>query len=105
MTELDDFDELSELVADETRVAVDDAIEIIGLVQRLPVDSYAARDLRAAVMLAKAAHSRLSRLVADARDEELSWAEIGRILGTGRLWAVCRYGPLVRRRRTTLTLD
>lgn len=100
-----DFDELSELVESETRVAVDEAIEIVGLVERFPFETNAARDLHAAVTLAKVARSRLSRLVADARDEEVSWAEIGRILGTGRLWALCRYGPLVRRRRTPLVLD
>jgi hypothetical protein len=97
--------ELSELVVEETRLVVDDALEVMVLVQRLDSDSLAARDLYAAVTLARAARSRLSRFVADARDEEVSWAEIGRILGTGRLWALVRYGPLWRRRRTPLVLD
>jgi hypothetical protein len=97
--------ELGDLVAKETRLVVDDALEVVALVQRLESDSLAARDLQAAVTLARAARSRLTRLVADARDEEVSWAEIGRILGTGRLWALLRYGPLWRRRRTPLALD
>jgi hypothetical protein len=95
----------SEVIAVETQIVVDDAVEAIVLVHGLDVDSLAARDLHAAVALANVARSRLSRLVADARDEEVSWAQIGRILGTGRLWAVLRYGPLVRRRRTPLTVD
>jgi len=94
-----------EVIAVETQLVVADALETIVLVHALPVDSLAARDLHAAVILARVARSRLSRLVADARDEEASWAEIGRILGTGRLWALLRYGPLWRRRRTPLVLD
>ena len=94
-----------EVIAVETQLVVADALETIVLVHALPVDSLAARDLHAAVILARVARSRLSRLVADARDEEASWAEIGRILGTGRLWALLRYGPLWRRRRTPLVID
>jgi len=89
----------------ETALMVDDAVEAIALVHALDFDSLAAKDLHAAVTLARVARSRLSTLVADARDEEVSWAEIGRILGSGRLWAILRYGPLVRRRRTPLLLD
>jgi len=89
----------------ETNLVVDDAIETIALVEGLDIDSLAARDLHAAVTLARLTRSRLSRLVADTRDEDVSWADIGRILGSGRLWALCRYGPLVRRRRTPLVLD
>jgi hypothetical protein len=95
----------AEVIAVETQIVVDDAVEAIVVVHGLDVDSLAARDLHAAVALAKVARSRLSRLVADARDEEVSWTQIGRILGTGRFWAVLRYGLLVRRRRTPLTLD
>ena len=95
----------AEVIAVETQIVVDDAVEAIVVVHGLDVDSLAARDLHAAVALAKVARSRLSRLVADARDEQVSWTQIGRILGTGSLWAVLRYGPLVRRRRTPLTLD
>jgi hypothetical protein len=29
-------------------------------------------------------------MVAEARDEQTSWSEVGRILGTGRFFAVCR---------------
>jgi hypothetical protein len=90
---------------DETAFVIDDALSVIVLVQGLPSHSVAARDLRAAVTLMREARSRLARLVADARDEETSWAEIGHILGTGRLIAACRYGPFVRRRRTPLALD
>jgi len=90
---------------DETGFVVDDALSVIALVQRLPSDNTAARELQAVVTLKREARSRLARLVADARDEETSWAEIGHILGTGRLFAACRYGPFVRRRRTPLALD
>ena len=48
------------------------------LVHQLRTDSLAARDLHPAVTLARKARSRLTRLVADAGDEEVSWAEIGR---------------------------
>ena len=89
----------------ETQHVVDEALETLAVVHDLPADSNAARDLAVAVTLARVARSRLSRLVADARDEEVSWAEIGRILRTGRLWAALRYGALVRRRRSPLELD
>jgi len=89
----------------ETEFVVDDVTEAVVLVQQLPTDSLAAKDLYAAVTLLRELRSRVSRLVADARDEQTSWAEIGRILGTGRLWALLRYGPLWRRRRTPLVLD
>ena len=97
--------EREDIIDEETICVIDDALSVLALVQRLPSDSLAAKDLQAAVTLARAARSRLARLVADARDEETSWAEIGRILGTGRLFAVCRYGPFGRRRRTPLELD
>jgi len=90
---------------DETGFVVDDVLSVIVLVQRLPSGGIAARELQAAVTLKREARSRLVRLVADARDEGTSWTEIGHILGTGRLFAACRYGPFVRRRRTPLVLD
>jgi hypothetical protein len=95
----------AEYVESETEQVVDDAIDTIALLHSLPVHSLTARDLHATVTLARLARSRLSTLVADARDEDVTWAEIGRILRTGRVWAILRYGPLVRRRRTPLTLD
>jgi hypothetical protein len=94
-----------ELLVEEVQIVIDDVVETLVFIQRLPVDSRAAQDLHAAVTVARVARARLSRLVADARDEQVSWADIGRILGPGRLWAVIRYGPLVRRRRTPLILD
>jgi hypothetical protein len=89
----------------ETELVVDDAIDTVALIHSLPLDSLAARDVHAAITVARLARSRLSRLVADARQEDVTWRQIGRILGVGRLWAILRYGPLVRRRRTPLTLD
>jgi hypothetical protein len=89
----------------ETGFVIDDALSVIVLVQGLPSDSMAAKELQAAMVLMREARSRVARLVADARDEETSWAEIAHILGTGRLFAACRYGPFVRRRRTPLALD
>jgi hypothetical protein len=95
----------SDPITIDTQTVVDDAMEAIALVHSLLADSLAARDLHAAMTLRNMARSRLSTLVADARQEQVSWAEIGRILGTGRLRAALRYGPLVRRRRTPLALD
>ena len=89
----------------ETQVVVDGALETMVLVQGLDTASLAARDLHAAVILTKVARSRLARLVADARDEDTPWAEIGHILGTGRLLALLRYGPRWRTRGTPLELD
>ena len=97
--------ERDEQITIETQLVVDDALDTIVLIHSLPVDSLAARDLHAALTLARVVRHRRSTLVADARAEEVSWAQIGRILGTGRLWAALRYGPLVRRRRTPLALD
>src|SRR2546423_244519 len=39
------------------------------------------------------------------RQEDVTWRQLGRIIGVGRLRAILGYGPLVRRRRTPLTLD
>jgi hypothetical protein len=89
----------------ETQLVVDDFVDTVALIHSLPVDSIAARDLHAAVTIARLARSRLSTHVADARAEDVTWRQIGHILGVGRLWAMLRYGPLVRRRRTPLTLD
>jgi hypothetical protein len=89
----------------ETEFVVDDVTEAVVLIHQVQTDSLAAKDLHATVTLLRELRSRVSRLVADARDEETSWAEIGHILGTGRLWALTRYGPLWRRRRTPLGLD
>ena len=94
-----------EQLVEEAHIVVNDVLETIVLIHQLPVDSRAAQDLHAAVTLARVVRTRLSRLVADARDEQVSWSDIGHILGTGRLWAALRYGPLVRRRRTPLVLD
>jgi len=90
---------------DETGFVIDDVLSVIVLVQGLTSDSMAARELQAAMVLMREARSRVGRLVADARDEETSWAEIGHILRTGRLFAACRYGLFNRRRRTPLALD
>jgi len=75
-----------DLIDEETDCVIDDALSVIVLVQHRSSDS----DGLTAV---------------DARDEQTSWAEIGHILGTGRLFAVCRYGPFGQRRRTPLELD
>jgi hypothetical protein len=82
--------EPEDIIDEETTCVIDDALNAIALVQQLPSDSLAAKDLQAAVTLARAARSRLARLVAEARDEQPSWSEVGRILGTGRFFAVCR---------------
>jgi hypothetical protein len=82
--------EPEDIIDEETTCVIDDALNAIALVQQLPSDSLAAKDLQAAVTLARAARSRLARLVAEAWDEQTSWSEIGRILGTGRFFAVCR---------------
>jgi hypothetical protein len=82
--------EPEDIIDEETTCVIDDALNAIALVQQLPSDSLAAKDLQAAVTLARAARSRLARMVAEARDEQTSWSEVGRILGTGRFFAVCR---------------
>jgi len=82
--------EPQDIIDEETTCVIDDALNAITLVQQLPSDSLAAKEPQAAVTLARAARSRLARLVAEARDQQTSWSEIGRILGTGRFFAVCR---------------
>ena len=59
----------------ETSFVIDDALSVIVLVQRLPSDSVAAKELQAAVTLKREARYRLARLVADARDEATSWLD------------------------------
>jgi hypothetical protein len=99
------MNEPAEHVTVETELVVDDAIDTLALIHARAADSLAARDLHAAATLARHARSRLSTLVADARDEDVPSSEISRILNTSRLRAIIRYGPLQRRRRTPITLD
>jgi hypothetical protein len=92
-------------IAIETELVVNDTLETLILIHSLRADTPAARELHAAATLARVARSRLCTLVADARDQDVTWQNISRMLGTTRLWAILRYGPVVRRRRTPLTLD
>jgi len=59
----------------EIEFVVDDTVEAVVLVEQFPTDSLAAKDLHATVTLLRELRSRVSCLIADARDEETSWAD------------------------------
>jgi hypothetical protein len=60
----------------------------------------ASADLHVLTSLIKEAESRIARAVADARDQEYSWAEIADLLGVTRASAWQRYAARTDKNRT-----
>lgn len=65
----------------------------------------AGMNLHLLVSLIRQAQQQLPRAVADARDQELSWAEIADLLGTTRASAWQRYAGRTTANRTPLEPD
>lgn len=94
-----------DILNDEAAVVIDDALDALRVLFVANHDTHAAADLAAASWLLSHVHHRLPDLVAEARDQDTTWAEIGRQLGLTRLGAMARYGHHARTRHLPLTLD
>lgn len=93
------------LTDDDSACVLDEAVEDL-LVLRSPMYcGDAGAELHALVSLIAQAKKRLAYVVADARDQEHSWAEIARQLGRSRLSTIARYAPSSKKRRRPLDPD
>lgn len=81
---------------------VDEAIETLGSLRGLSWLGDAGVTLHLLMSLSVEAQSRVARAVADARDQECSWAEIGDLLGVTRASTWQRYAGRVAGDRTPL---
>jgi hypothetical protein len=82
---------LAPATGDDTDVVVEAAIENLGKLRDLPWLGDASARLHLLASLTAEAERRLPRAVADARDQECSWAQIGDLLGVTRASAWQRY--------------
>jgi hypothetical protein len=90
---------------DEMAVVVDDTIRSLGLILSRDHDTNATAELAAAIQFISHARRRLPDLVANARDQDTSWAEIATQLHLTRLGAMARYGHHARTRPQPLDPD
>lgn len=96
---------LEPATGDDTQAVIDAAIESLGAVRGLPWLGDAPAYLHLLASLIAEAQRRLPRAVADARDQECSWAEIGDLLGVTRASAWQRYAGRTAQDRTPLGPD
>jgi hypothetical protein len=75
----------------DTNQALDTAIENLATHRNLPAFADTGATIHLVVSIAQQAEQRLTQLVADARNENLSWAEIADLLGVTRSSAWQRY--------------
>jgi hypothetical protein len=90
---------------DEIADVIDDALDALQTLLGTDHDTHAATELAAAAQLISYVHHRLPDLVAEARDQDMSWVEIARQLGLTRLGTMARYGHHARTRPQPITLD
>ena len=84
-------------LGEDSETVLDQAIASLGDARGLPWLGDAATRLHLLASLIAETERLLPRAVADARDQECSWAEIGDLLGVTRASAQQRYGPRGRR--------
>jgi hypothetical protein len=94
-----------DVATDEIADVVDETIDTLILLRGRHHDTNAGIAIDAVATLIAHARSRLPDLVAEARDQANTWAEIAEQLGLGRLRVIARYGFHARRRRPPLELD
>jgi hypothetical protein len=94
---------LAPATGDDTDVVIEAAIESLGKLRGLPPLGDAGARLHLLASLMAETERRLPRAVADARDQECSWAQIGDLLGVTRASAQQRYsGGRTAKNRTPL---
>jgi hypothetical protein len=91
---------LAPATGDDTRVVVDAAIESLGALRGFAWQGDAGATLHLLASLAAEARSRVPRAVADARDQECSWAQVADLLGVTRASVWQRYAGRTARDRT-----
>lgn len=89
---------------DSDRV-LDDAIASLGTLRNLPWLGDAGATMHLLVSLIHQAKQQLPRAVADAREQDYSWAEIADLLGVTRASAWQRYAGKTTTNRTPTVLD
>ena len=89
---------------DSERV-IDEAITSLGTLRNLPWLGDAGATLHLLTSLIHQAQHRLPTAVADARDQEYSWAQIADLLGVTRASAWQRYAGHTTTNRTPTMLD
>jgi hypothetical protein len=95
----------NDMLDDDVAVVVDDTVRSLGLILSRDHDTNAAAELAAAARLISHLRRRLPDLVAEARDQNTSWAEIASHLHLTRLGAIARYGHHTRTRPQPANLD
>ncbi len=84
---------------------LEEAVETLGSLRGLPWLGDAGATLHLLMSLRLQIDSRIPRIVADARDQEYSWAEIGDLLGVTRASAWQRYAGGLDKNRSPLDPD
>ena len=96
---------LAPATGDDTEVVVDNAIESLGDLRGLGWLGDASVELHLLASLMGEAERRLPRTVADARDQDLSWAQIADLLGVTRASAWQRFAGRTAKDRSALDPD
>ena len=93
---------LAPATGDDSAAVLDQAIGSLGTLRNMVWVGDAGVNLHLLTSLIKEAESRFLRAVADARDQEYSWAEIADLLGVTRASAWQRYAGRAEKNRTPL---
>ena len=96
---------LAPATGEDTERVIDDAIETLGTLRSLPWLGDAGATLHLLTSLIAQAQHRLPRAVADARDQNYSWAQIADLLGVTRASAWQHYAGRTPHHRTPLEPD
>lgn len=96
---------LTPATGEDTEKVLEDAIDLLGTLRGLPWLGDAGATLHLLASLMAQAEQRLPRAVADARDQDYSWAQIADLLGVTRASAWQRYAYRSASNRTPLEPD
>jgi hypothetical protein len=99
MTERRDY-YLGPKSGEDTEAVLDEALTSLGTLRAMGGVGDAGVDLHLLVSLIEEATARLPRAVADARDQDYSWAQIADLLGVTRASAWQRYAGRTKDNRT-----
>jgi hypothetical protein len=92
-------------IDEDSRAVLDSAIEALGTLRRLEWMGDAGATLHLLASLVAEATERVPRAVADARDQDYSWAQVADLLGVTRASAWQRYAGRTARDRAPLEPD